>query len=87
MTHPGVSEVAVFGLPDEKWGETGVEIVVRNSHTEIADEVGLYQHLVGKCARYRWPSRFFFWDAMPKSGYGKNVKKDLREMLKNQGKL
>ena len=87
LTHPGVSEVAVFGVPDEKWGETGVAIVVRNSNTEIADEAVLYQHLDGRCARYRWPSRFFFWDAMPKSGYGKIVKKDLREMLKNQGML
>ena len=62
MTHPGVSEVAVFGVPDEKWGETGVAIVVPNPHTEIADEAALYQHLDGRCARYRWPSRFFFWD-------------------------
>ena len=45
LTHPGVSEVAVFGVPDEKWGETGVAIVVRNPHTEIADEAALYQHL------------------------------------------
>ena len=87
LTHPGVSEVAVFGVPDEKWGETGVAIVVRNSNTEIADEAALYQHLDGRCARYRWPSRFFFWDNMPKSGYGKIVKKDLREMLKSQGML
>ena len=87
LTHPGVSEVAVFGVPDEKWGETGVAIVVRNPHTEIADEAALYQHLEGRCARYRWPSRFFFWDNMPKSGYGKIVKKDLREMLKNQRML
>ena len=69
LTHPGVSEVAVFGVPDKKWGETGVAIVVRNSNTEIADEAGLYQKLDGRCTRYRWPSRFFFWDTMPKSGY------------------
>ena len=87
LTHPGVSEVNVFGVSDEKCGEKGVFIVVRNPHTEIADEATLYQHLDGKCARYRWPSRFFFWDTMPKSGYGKIVKKDLREMLKNQGML
>ena len=75
LTHPGVSEVAVFGVPDEKWGETGVAIVVRNTHTEIADEAALYQHLDGRCARYRWPSRFSFGMPCQNPVMGKSSKK------------
>jgi acyl-CoA synthetase (AMP-forming)/AMP-acid ligase II len=41
----------------------------------------LLAHLEGRCARYRWPRQFHFWDALPRSGYGKVAKKDIRERL------
>src|SRR5690606_22828174 len=82
LTHSAVSEVAVFGVPDEKWGETGVAVVVcKNGHR--TDAGALNHHLNGKVARYKYPARYYFWDAMPKSGYGKIVKKDLRRMVQD----
>ena len=87
LTHPGVSEAAVLGVPDEKWGETGVAVIVPSKGTKAADEASLYKHLDGRCARYRWPTRFFFWDALPKSGYGKIVKKDILATLMDQEML
>jgi acyl-CoA synthetase (AMP-forming)/AMP-acid ligase II len=77
--------VAVLGMPDRKWGEIGVAVVVRREGVESADEASLLQHLEGRCARYRWPRQIFFWDALPKSGYGKIVKKDIKRLLLERG--
>jgi len=86
LTHPAVAEVAVLGVPDPKWGEVGVAVVVtRAGHA--CDGPALLAHLDGRCARYRWPRHIFFWDALPRSGYGKVAKKDLREQLFARGQL
>ena len=84
LTHPGVAEVAIFGVPDRQWGEVGVAIVVPRAGATL-DRDTLYAHLEGRCARYRWPRQVFFWDSMPKSGYGKIVKRELRRLLQEQG--
>lgn len=81
LQHAGVSEVAILGMPDEKWGEVGVAVVVKSASHPLLDEHALLAHLEGRCAKYRWPRSFVFWDVMPKSGYGKIVKKDIRLML------
>jgi fatty-acyl-CoA synthase len=86
LTHPAVAEVAVLGVPDRKWGEIGVAVVVRREGTQL-DGKALLAHLDGRCARYRWPHHVFFWDALPKSGYGKIVKKDIRQQLLERGEL
>jgi fatty-acyl-CoA synthase len=85
LSHPGVAEVAVLGVPDEKWGEIGVAVVVAREPGLTAE--ALLEHLDGRCAKYRWPRQFFFWDALPKSGYGKVTKKDIRARLLERGEL
>jgi acyl-CoA synthetase (AMP-forming)/AMP-acid ligase II len=87
LTHPGVAEVAVLGVPDAKWGEIGVAVVVRREGVAAVDEAALLAHLDGRCARYRWPRQVFFWDTLPKSGYGKLVKKDIRRLLFERGSI
>jgi acyl-CoA synthetase (AMP-forming)/AMP-acid ligase II len=80
LTHPGVHEVAVLGMPDPKWGELGVAVVVcRAGLRPCADE--LLAHIDGRLARYKWPRHFVYWDALPKSAYGKITKKDVRSLL------
>ena len=86
LTHPAVAEVAVLGVPDPKWGEVGVAVVVRRDGVPL-DRETLLAYLEGRCARYRWPHHVFFWDDLPKSGYGKIVKKELRESLFARGDL
>jgi len=87
LEHPEVLEVAVLGVPDPKWGEVGVAVVVpRNPQSGLSAEV-LLAHLDGRCARYRWPKAFFFWESLPKSGYGKIVKKDIRQLLIERGEI
>lgn len=87
LTHPGVAEVAILGVPDEKWGEIGVAVVVRREGAVGVDEAALLVHLEGRCARYRWPRQVFFWDALPKSGYGKITKKDIKRLLIERGEV
>lgn len=85
LTHPAVLEVAVVGVPDDKWGEVGVAaVVLRSDHTAVDADV-LLKHLDGRCARYRWPRHFVFWEALPKSGYGKVTKKEVRRLLEERG--
>lgn len=80
LTHPAIREVAVLGVPDPKWGELGVAVVVcREGHA--TDGEALLAHLEPLIARYKWPRTFLFWDALPKSAYGKIVKKDIRAQL------
>jgi acyl-CoA synthetase (AMP-forming)/AMP-acid ligase II len=86
LTHPAVAEVAVLGVPDRKWGEIGVAVVVRREGAQLERDA-LFAHLEGRCARYRWPQQVFFWDALPKSGYGKIVKKDIRQELFDRGEV
>jgi fatty-acyl-CoA synthase len=85
LAHPGVAEVAVLGVPDPKWGEVGVAVVVA-SQPDLSADV-LLAHLDGRCAKYRWPRHFFFWDSLPKSGYGKVTKKEVRARLVERGDL
>ena len=86
LTHPAVAEVAVLGVPDPKWGEVGVAVVVRREGAQV-DGDALIAHLDGRCARYRWPHHVFFWEALPKSGYGKIAKKDIRQLLVERGEI
>jgi long-chain acyl-CoA synthetase len=77
--HPAVREVAVFGIPDSKWGELVMACVVLKPGTELsADE--LIAHLRESLARYKIPRRIeFSTTELPKSGSGKILKKKLRE--------
>jgi fatty-acyl-CoA synthase len=92
LSHPGVAEVAVLGVPDRHWGEVGVAVVVRRStatdgQPPAVDEASLLAFLDGRLARYRWPRQVFFWDALPKSGYGKITKQDVLRLLIEHGEV
>ncbi|WP_027210398.1 acyl-CoA synthetase [Burkholderia sp. WSM2232] len=80
LTHKAVQEVAVVGMPDAKWGEIGVAVVVLREGWALEEEA-LLAHLEPHLARYKWPRRCVFWEALPKSAYGKIVKKDIKLML------
>lgn len=87
LTHPAVLEVAVLGVPDEKWGEIGVAVVVPRADGPSVSEAELLASLEGRCARYRWPRHIFFWETLPKSAYGKIAKNDIRQHLYARGDI
>ncbi len=86
LTHSAIAEVAILGVPDKTWGEVGVAVCVLRPDATL-NEPELQAWLEGKVARYKLPKRVFFWDALPKSAYGKITKKDVRAELEARGCL
>lgn len=87
LTHPAVGEVAVLGVPDPFWGEVGVAVCVAREGVDAVAEADLAAYLAPKVPRYKMPKRFFFWEALPKSGYGKVPKRLIRDELEARGLL
>jgi fatty-acyl-CoA synthase len=87
LTHPAVGEVAVLGVPDKMWGEVGVAVCVPREGAKPVSEAEMAAFLSPKVPRYKMPKRFFFWDALPKSGYGKIPKRMVRDELEARGLL
>jgi fatty-acyl-CoA synthase len=87
LTHPAIGEVAVLGVPDPVWGEVGIAVCVPQEGTIAPSESDMAGYLATKLPRYKMPKRFFFWEALPKSGYGKIPKRLVRDELEARGLL
>ncbi|MDQ4076011.1 MAG: long-chain fatty acid--CoA ligase [Chloroflexota bacterium] len=77
--HDGVAEVAVIGVPHERWGEVGWAIVVPKD--DALTEAELLDFAGDRLARYKVPKRVLFRDELPKTGAGKVDKKALEREL------
>ena len=77
MSHAAVKEVAVIGIPDEKWGELVTALVVADGSPVTADE--LIAHCRDHLAGYKCPKRIDFVDTLPRTATGKLQKFKLRE--------
>jgi fatty-acyl-CoA synthase len=87
LTHPCIGEVAVLGVPDPFWGEVGVAVCVAKEGAAGVTEAEMAAFLAPKVPRYKMPKRFFFWEALPKSGYGKVPKRLVFDELVSRGLL
>jgi fatty-acyl-CoA synthase len=76
--HPAVHMCAVIGIPDPKWGEVGKACVVLRPGTQ-ANEQDILAHMQNHLAKYKVPKSVAILDALPLSGMGKILKRDLRE--------
>jgi fatty-acyl-CoA synthase len=78
LTHKAVLDVAVIGVPDDKWGERPKAFVVLKPGAQ-AGEKELIDHVQSKIARYKAPKAVAFLDELPKTSTGKVPKFELRE--------
>jgi len=80
--HPSVAEVAVIGVPDEKWIEAICAItVLRDGAPRDADS--LLAHAKTQLAGFKIPKHIHFVDELPKNSAGKLLKRKLREQFLN----
>jgi acyl-CoA synthetase (AMP-forming)/AMP-acid ligase II len=78
VRHPAVAEVAVFGVPDDKWGETPVAAVILHSDAQVTEDElrdWINNHVA---ARYQRVSRVLIRKDFPRSAAGKTLKREMR---------
>lgn len=78
LRHPAVYEVAVIGVPDEKWGEA-IKAIVSLKKGMKASEEEIINFCKENIASYKKPKTVEFVGGLPKSSYGKILKRELRE--------
>ena len=77
MRHPGIQEVAVVGMPDEKWGETPHAFVVPAPGAAVS-EADLIGYAREQMAHFKVPRKIRFVEELPKTATGKIQKYVLR---------
>jgi fatty-acyl-CoA synthase len=84
MGHPEVAEAAVIAVPDEKWAERPLAVVVRKAGSEVG-EAELVASIAGKFPKWWLPDRVEFVEELPKTATGKFSKRTLRERFTGSG--
>jgi fatty-acyl-CoA synthase len=80
MAHPAVAEAAVIAVPDEKWDERPLAVVVLKQGKEASPD-DLRNHLSGTFAKWQLPERVEYIDEIPRTATGKFKKTALREQF------
>lgn len=81
-SHPHIDEVAVIGIPDQKWGERIVAFIVTKKGEQPSQEQ-LKSYCSLKLAKFKIPKEFLYLDELPKTHVGKINKKALKEIVVN----
>jgi acyl-CoA synthetase (AMP-forming)/AMP-acid ligase II len=82
LEHPAIAEVSVIGAADEKWGEVPVAFVALKSHATTSD-VELIEFLRPRINKIKLPRHVIFTKTLPRNAYGKVLKLELQERLRN----
>jgi fatty-acyl-CoA synthase len=78
ISHPKISQAAIIGVPDAKWGEVGMAFIVPTPNESIT-ETEILDYLRGKVAKYKFPARFKFMSELPLTATMKVKKNALKQ--------
>jgi fatty-acyl-CoA synthase len=82
LDHPAIAEVSVLGTTDEKWGEVPLAVVALKSGASASD-LELIEFLRPRINKIKLPRQVIFIEALPRNAYGKVLKLELQDRLKN----
>ncbi len=80
LEHPDVTQVAVVGVPDSRWGESAVAVVVPAAHRS-PDPAELEAFLRERMAAFKVPRRWVLVDELPRTASGKVQKHVVQEQI------
>jgi len=75
---PEIAEVAIIGVPSDRWGETGKAVVVLKPGQTLSED-DIIAHCIKNLAKFKIPSSVAFIEALPRNATGKVLKRTLRE--------
>jgi fatty-acyl-CoA synthase len=75
----GIKDVAVIGVPDEQWGESGMAIVVRGDNA--LQDAQIIDHCRRNLAKFKVPKSVAYVDELPRNAAGKVLKRELRKQF------
>ncbi len=78
-SHPKVAEVAIIGVPHDRWGETPCAVIVPRDAGDPPTLEEIAAHVTARIASYKKPTRIRVLDALPRNAIGKVLKVRLRE--------
>ncbi|MFX1312055.1 MAG: long-chain-fatty-acid--CoA ligase [Promethearchaeota archaeon] len=78
VTHPGVVEAAVIGIPHPKWEERPLALVVLREEFQSINKKEIHEHLSKTFAKWQLPEEILFVDSIPRTSVGKLNKKVMR---------
>jgi fatty-acyl-CoA synthase len=74
---PQVADAAIIGVPNERWGEVGMAIIVRKPDQAL-EEGDVIRHCLGRLAKFKVPQSVTFVETLPRNATGKVLKRELR---------
>ena len=83
VSHPGVLEAAVIGIPHPKWDERPLALIVLREGFESVNQDEIRKHLSKTFAKWQLPDEILFVESVPRTSVGKLNKKVMREEYKN----
>lgn len=83
VSHPGVLEAAVIGVPHPKWDERPLALIVLRQGYESVNQNEIHEHLSKVFAKWQLPDEILFIDSLPRTSVGKLDKKVMRNKYKN----
>jgi fatty-acyl-CoA synthase len=80
----GIKDVAVIGVPDDRWGESGMAVIVRGDN--CPDETAIIEHCKQNLAKFKVPRAVAHLEELPRNAAGKVLKRELRKLFVKEKK-